>query len=119
LTADWKKADLPRLKVPPVEEPKGFVQEVLSMPDASQLHVYLGQIGIRRNDPDYYTLLVMDHILGTGPGFTDRLSARLRDREGLAYTVTGTICSTAGLRRGVFTCYIGTDNTNFARVKKL
>ena len=32
----------------------------------------------------------MDNVLGTGPGFTDRLSATLRDRQGLAYTVTAT-----------------------------
>ena len=43
------------------------------------------------NNPDYYKLLVMDNVLGTGPGFTDRLSATLRDRQGLAYTVNATI----------------------------
>ena len=61
------------------------------MPDAAQLHVFIGHPGIRRNSPDYYKLLVMDYVLGTGSGFTDRLSSRLRDREGLAYTVTANI----------------------------
>jgi zinc protease len=119
LTKDWKKADLPRLSLPAPKEQAKFVQKIVTMPEAAQLHVYLGQVGIRRTDPDYYKLLVMDHILGTGPGFTDRLSSRLRDREGLAYTVTGSITDSASHEPGTFTCYIGTDPDHFARVKKL
>jgi zinc protease len=60
----------------------------------------------------------MDYVLGTGPGFTDRLSARLRDREGLAYTVSANITNSAGEEPGLFSCYIGTDPENFGRVKK-
>src|SRR5262249_43956418 len=37
----------------------------------------------------------------------------------LAYTVSASITGTAGLEPGVFRCYIGTDNDNFERVKKL
>jgi zinc protease len=58
-------------------------------------------------------------VLGTGSGFTDRLSSRLRDREGLAYTVTATITDSADLDPGTFMCYIGTDARNYARVKAL
>jgi len=49
--------------------------------------VYFGHLGIKRNNPDYYSLLVLDNILGTGAGFTDRLNADLRDTRGFAYTV--------------------------------
>src|SRR5262249_15489528 len=94
-----------------------FTEKVISMPDAAQLHFFMGHAGIRRSNPDYYKLLVMDYILGTGPGFTSRLSA-LRDREGLAYTVEAVITSSAGLEPGQFTAYIGTDTENFTRVKK-
>jgi zinc protease len=59
----------------------------------------------------------MDNVLGTGPGFTDRLSSRLRDREGLAYTVRANISDSATTEPGYFVCYIGTDNPNFTRVK--
>ncbi|HMO37658.1 MAG TPA: insulinase family protein, partial [Gemmatales bacterium] len=72
-----------------------------------------------RNHPDYFKLLVMDTVLGTGSGFTDRLSSRLRDREGLAYTVTATICDSAELLPGSFLCYIGTDARNYSRAKAL
>src|SRR5262249_28414376 len=88
------------------------------MPEAAQLHFFMGHAGIRRTNPDYYKLLVMDYVLGTGPGFTDRLSARLRDREGLAYTVSANITSSAGNEPGIFTCYIGTEPKNFERVEK-
>jgi zinc protease len=119
LTAGWKKGELPALKLPEVSKPEKFTQKIITMPQAAQVQVYLGHVGIRRKDPDYYKLLVMDHILGTGSGFTDRLSARLRDREGLAYTVTGSITSSAGIEPGAFTSYIGTDKTHFLRAKQL
>ncbi len=119
LVKDWKPVELPKLETPEVTLPPRFTQTILTMPRAAQLQMFLGHVGIRRNDPDYFKLLVMDHILGTGPGFTDRLSGRLRDREGLAYTVQGTITSNAGLQPGTFTCYIGTDTDKFAVVKKM
>lgn len=117
LTADWKKAPVDVAAPPVVDKPEAFTQQILSMPEAAQLQFYLGHVGIRRNDPDYYKLLVMDNVLGTGPGFTDRLSARLRDREGLAYTVSANVSASAADEPGAFTCYIGTDNKNFNRVK--
>jgi zinc protease len=119
LTRDWKKAELPIIDVPAVEKPEKFTQKVLTMPQSSQLHLYMGEVGIRRDNPDYYKLLVMDHVLGTGPGFTDRLSARLRDRKGLAYTVNANITNSAGDQPGLFTCYIGTYPDKFAEVKSL
>ncbi len=118
LTADWKKSPLPDFKPPAIEPPKGFNEEIITMPEAEQLQFLLGQPGIRRNNPDYYKLLVMDHVLGTSPGFTDRLSHRLRDTEGLAYTVTANICSSASEEPGLFTCYIGTEAKNLAQVKR-
>jgi zinc protease len=118
LTADWKQNKRERKEFPRVSEPREGKQTILTMPGAAQLHFYMGQLGIRRDNPDYYKLLVMDYVFGVGPGFTDRLSARLRDREGLAYTVTASITQSAGREPGTFTFYIGTDTPNFARVKR-
>ncbi len=102
----------------PTGEP--FVPDALELPapgvrvdafpaERAQVHVYLGHLGIRRTDADYAPLVVMDHMLGTGPGFTNRISRRLRDELGLAYTVHADIHSTAGLLPGTFTAYIGTS----------
>jgi zinc protease len=77
--------------------------------ERQQAHVFLGHLGITRTDPDYAVLAVMDHVLGTGPGFTNRISRRLRDELGLAYTVSASISSSAGVLPGTFTAYIGTS----------
>ncbi len=80
----------------------------LPMP-REQVHVFLGHIGIRRTHPDYYVLSVMDHVLGTGPGFTSRCSRKLRDELGLCYAVSAGITASAGEEPGTFTAYIGTS----------
>ncbi len=118
LTKDWKKGEVTPPKLPAVEMPKESRQKILSMPEAAQLHLYMGHVGIKRSNPDYYKLLVLDNVLGTGPGFTDRLSARLRDREGLAYTVGANITNSADIDPGVFQFYIGTEPQHFDRAKK-
>ena len=94
----------------PPGPPRSAKGEEIIVPDptAAQTHVYLGHLGVTRNHPDFYPLLVMDNVLGTGPGFTDRLSATLRDRQGLAYTVTAQIAASASEQPGTFTGYIGT-----------
>lgn len=74
-----------------------------------QVHVYVGHPGIRRTDPDFYALLVMDHVLGTGPGFTSRIARKLRDEMGLCYSVHASITSSAGEEPGCFAAYIGTS----------
>lgn len=80
-----------------------------------QVHLYLGHLGVRVQDPDYPALVVMDHVLGTGPGFTNRISQRLRDQDGLAYTVHAAIHSSAGNLPGAFTAYIGTSPEHTGR----
>ncbi|VTR96069.1 peptidase m16 : Predicted Zn-dependent peptidases OS=bacterium UASB270 GN=U27_00685 PE=3 SV=1: Peptidase_M16: Peptidase_M16_C: Peptidase_M16: Peptidase_M16_C [Gemmata massiliana] len=116
LTKDWKKSDLgaPAVAEPP--KPTGG-EQIVSDPNAAQVHVYIGRLGITRADPDYYKLLVMDNVLGTGPGFTDRLSSNLRDRLGLAYTVNATITSSAGKQPGTFIGFVGTFPDKFLDVK--
>lgn len=80
----------------------------LPMP-REQVHVYAGHVGVRRTHPDYYALSVMDHVLGTGPGFTSRVTKRLRDEMGLCYSTFAGITASAGEEPGTFTAYIGTS----------
>ena len=112
LTADWKRSTAKQLEILPPPAPKG-VEKLVSDPNAAQTHVYIGHIGITRKNPDYYKLEVMDNVLGVGPGFTDRLSASLRDRQGLAYTVNASIAGSAGSQPGTFMGYIGTFPESF------
>lgn len=117
LTKDWKKSEAAKPAVPAPPKHTAVTEKLISDPNAAQVHVYIGQLGIKRNNPDYYKLLVMDNVLGTGPGFTYRLSATLRDRQGLAYTVTATIASSAGLEPGTFSGYVGTFPDRFIDVR--
>jgi zinc protease len=118
LTKDWKKRDLPNANFPEPKLPDKFDEKIIPMETATQLNIYMGHPGIRRSDPDYYKLLVMDNILGVGTGFTDRLSSKLRDRQGLAYTVSASIAGSAGEEVGAFTGYIATYPDKFEVVKK-
>lgn len=53
---------------------------------ATQSHILLAYPGLRRDDPDYFPLLVGNYILGGG-GFTSRLMEEIRQKRGLAYSV--------------------------------
>ena len=118
MTAEWKPVAAAELKLPEIPKAGEPGERIFSDPQASQTHVYIGHLGIPRNHPDYHTLLVMDNVLGTGPGFTDRLSANLRDRQGLAYTVNATIANTAGDQPGQFVGYIGTFAEKYTWVRE-
>ncbi len=53
---------------------------------ATQCHVYVGLPGMKRDDPDYFPLLVGNYILGGG-GFVSRLMQEVREKRGYAYSV--------------------------------
>jgi zinc protease len=80
-----------------------------------QVNVFIGHLGIRRTNPDFYALLVMDTILGSSPGFTSRIPRILRDEQGLAYTTFANMTSSAGIDPGRFVAYIGTSPENLDR----
>ncbi|MBI2923301.1 MAG: insulinase family protein, partial [Planctomycetes bacterium] len=107
-TASWKMQllDLPGFAEAAKLE-KGVTKGV-PLPNAKQLNVYMGHLGIRRSDPDYYALLVMDNVLGTGAGFTDRMSRTIRDEMGLVYAVGANITGSAGIEPGTFRVFLAT-----------
>ena len=54
--------------------------------DSAQAHVLIGQPGFKRADPDYFPLTLGNYILGGG-GFVSRLTAQVREKRGLSYSV--------------------------------
>lgn len=52
---------------------------------SQQSHILMGQPGMRRGDPDYFTLYVGNHILG-GSGLVSRLAEEIREKRGLSYS---------------------------------
>ena len=73
--------------------------------------IIFGHDGLRRDDPDWYASLVLNYILGGG-GFSSRLVAEVREKRGLAYSVsTGFSPFTEG---GLFIGSAGTRNDRVA-----
>lgn len=54
---------------------------------AAQAHVLIGMPAIKRGDPDFFPLIVGNYSLGGG-GFVSRLMHEVRERRGLAYSVS-------------------------------
>jgi zinc protease len=67
---------------------------------SAQAHVLIGQPGYKRDDPDYFPLLVGNYILGGG-GFVSRLVEEVRHKRGLSYSVYSYFAP--GLHAGAFT----------------
>lgn len=84
LFADWP---FPGEAAPPIpSEPTLAAPGVyLADKDVNQGRVSMLLPGFRREDPDFFPVTVMNHILGGG-GFTSRIVNRVRSDEGLAYS---------------------------------
>ena len=83
----WEKVFVEVLGVPKVQYEFRPTVNVVRKDDLNQANIRLGHIGGLMNDPDYFALIVMNRILGSG--FTSRLFRNVRSREGLAYSVFG------------------------------
>jgi zinc protease len=86
--AEALSKDLPQGKavniLPPVTKPVSGIKRITH--PATQSHIVLAYPGLKRNDPDYYSLLVGNYILGGG-GFASRLMEEIRQKRGLAYSI--------------------------------
>ncbi|MBW1972353.1 MAG: hypothetical protein DRG20_05235 [Deltaproteobacteria bacterium] len=86
LFGDWKKSSefsLPEFKI----EEKGNHFYVIDRSDLTQSQIRLGHIGIVRNNPDYFPIILDNYILGGG-GFSSRLMERIRAQKGYTYGIT-------------------------------
>lgn len=87
LAADLS-ADLPAGEppppLPPVPMPATGSEQVIPH-HATQTHLFIGQPGMTRDDPDYFPLLVGNYVLGGG-SFDSRLVKEIRQKRGLSYS---------------------------------
>ena len=75
----------PQAEPSPITVPPGFHVKVIDR-DIVQANIIMGFGGVKRSDPDYYRLKVMNYILGGG-GFASRLTKIVRSEHGLAYSI--------------------------------
>jgi zinc protease len=83
ITRGLPKAGGAEPPLPPVSGLAAGDTRMIAHP-ASQAHILIGAPGMRRDDPDYFPLLVGNYILGGG-GFVSRISDEVRQKRGLAY----------------------------------
>jgi zinc protease len=68
---------------PPPEVSSGMRIWLIDKPDAVQTQIRVGKLGIRRGDPNYIPVVVMNRIFGGG--YNSRLNTEVRVKRGLTY----------------------------------
>src|SRR5207247_254917 len=88
---DWPKG-------PAAKDPEAAWQQSLKpgfhyvqKEDMTQSDIIMGHIGIKKDNPDFYAVEVLNEALGGG--FAARLFSNVRSRKGLAYSVRGGVDS--------------------------
>jgi predicted Zn-dependent peptidase len=79
----WKGASAPRKPVPSAAQLAQGQITIVDMPGAEQSQIRIGWVGVPRATPDYFTLEVMNTILGGS--FTSRLNQNLREEHQYSY----------------------------------
>ncbi len=97
--------------IPPVEK-------TVETPDKENA-VIIGRLNVdmRDDDPDYPALYVANYILGGGAGFDSRLAARIRQRDGLSYSVGSDLSVGALDRASSFSVFAIAAPGNVAKVE--
>jgi len=113
----WRDAGpKPDLRLPPVPlNPPAMVK----VPDASRVQdkVVLAQtVGLTRDNPDYYALVLGNHVLGGG-FYATRLYQQLREETGLVYTVEVELEATQS--RAVYGVEYGCDPGKVAKARSI
>ncbi|HLC21727.1 MAG TPA: pitrilysin family protein [Candidatus Methylomirabilis sp.] len=107
LLGPWPKS---KETVEMAAEPKPLQEKIVVKKidrGVTQANIILGHQGIRRDNPDFYAISVMNYILGGG-GFSSRLVERIREEKGWAYDVHSYFYP--GLERGTFQVGLQTKN---------
>jgi len=71
--------------VPPMPAVTATTRYTVELPGKSEAFAMLGGSGISRLDPDYYPTLLATRVLGWG--MTSRLTAALREKAGMTYSI--------------------------------
>lgn len=98
---------------PPVDPPPTGVQEVRLRKERAQAHLVLGFYGLRVDDPDRYALDIVSQVLAGQGG---RLFLELRDKQGLAYSVSSV--NVEGVAPGFLSVYIATAPDKLADAQR-
>lgn len=79
---DWPSGHKTQINLPQPENPEPKII-LIDKPGAPQSVIRIGKIGVSRYTDDYYSLVVMNTLLGGS--FTSRLNSNLREEHGYTY----------------------------------
>jgi zinc protease len=79
----WKGAPLPATKPAEVPAPAAAKVYLVDRPGSAQSNILAGGLSLRRSDPDFIALSVMNRVLGGGSAA--RLFSNLREDKGYTY----------------------------------
>jgi zinc protease len=80
---DWKRADVPTTTVQSPPDLKGTRIYLIDRPGSVQSSVKVGNLGISKNDPDYFASIVANQVLGGSAN--SRLFLNIREQKGYTY----------------------------------
>jgi zinc protease len=114
LFGDWAPSAAPAEVRPGIvvaDAPSPLQRQLVSVPmmNKSQADVAYGFVGIRRSDPDYTAISVMNNALGQY-AIGGRLGDNIRERQGMAYYVFSSLDATFG--QGPFSIRAGVSAAN-------
>jgi len=106
----------PRIDLPAVPANK---RAAVNVPDASRVQdetQLVETVALKRTDPDYYALVLGDHVLGGG-FYATRLYHDIRQVAGLVYNVSNRLV--AGRTRATYTVSYGSDPQKVSKARAL
>ena len=104
----WERADVPGKPKIDFHEPQPKLYFV-AKEDVNQSDIRMLKLGLQRDNPDYFSVEVMNEILGGG--FASRLFKAIRTEKGLAYSVGGGIGASFD-HPGVFSVSMATKSSS-------
>ncbi len=85
---DWTiKEPAPRISLPTIPEPSSTQIFLVDRPKSTQSQILVGQLGITRDHPGYFTSRVVNGYFGGA--FSSRLNETIRVKKGLTYGARG------------------------------
>ncbi len=111
----WQKgpqAEPPHITPDPAKPGLYFAQK----DDVNQSAIRMVTLGIEKNNPDYFAVVVLNEVFGGG-SFSSRLMKNIRTTQGLAYSVSGGIGSGYD-HPGLFRIAMGTKIENTSKAIK-
>lgn len=80
---DWERGAVMRSRAVETVPRQDPILTIVDRPGSAQSNIVLANLAIRRNDPDYFAVLVMNQVLGAGA--SSRVFMNLREEKGYTY----------------------------------